>query len=926
MQASVASRVCASCGSWRDADSSCAACLIDVALQGDLQESGTHLDDFEILEEVARGGMGIVYRARQRMPARVVALKMILPAHVNSTGALARFHAEAEAAASLDHEGILPIYAVGEKDGAAFYSMKFAEGGSLEARLNQFQNKPKDCATLVAALARAIEHAHRHGILHRDLKPGNVLFDGAGQPFVSDFGLAKWLEREANLTQTLAILGTPYYMAPEQAAGGQTLTGAADIYSLGAILYHLLTGQPPFRGDNPMELLRQAAERLPQRPRALHREIPRDLETICLKCLEKNPASRYSSAAALADDLDRFLAGGLIRARRAGPAKHLLRWTKRNPIVTGLAAASACLLVSLAFVTHHRDADASAAQPSVAVLPFENSDADNASASFPNGIHDDVLVDLSKIAALKVISHDSVMQYRGTARDLREIGNALGVNAVLEGNVRRDGERVRVNVQLTKTADGSQIWAENFERAIGDAFTVETEIALRIADVLKAKVSAVESARLRSAPTKNSEAYRRFVEAKNLYADYRKPKADLEKAERLYGEAIALDPSFALAYAHLSQLENVYFTMYDHTPARREKSRAAAREALRLQPDLPEAHVALGQDYWRANADTGDINYEKALAEFALAQSGLPNDADVYESIGRIQRLQGKWRESTENLRRAVSLDPNSIERWHRLFFNYELTRNYRAAGAALEHAIVLAPAEDRLTYLAHRAQLTLFWKGDTSQMERLLHQQSETAKLRTQAAIDFNIYLHHFEEAEKIALADVSQTSSRNGSSDPPDPLVLGQIYSYMHDGARARAACENARALLEQSLRQNPTNPAQRMMFLAEAYARLGRKDDAAREGKSAAAIIPESKDAYHGLAMQRELAAIYMLVGDFEQAARILDHALSVPDYFCVNDFRADPLWEPLRDQPAGQRLLTKQEVVFPVDTTLPLPGHP
>src|SRR5207244_3218691 len=260
-----------------------------------------------LLTEVARGGMGIVYRARQRMPSRIVALKMILPAHLSSLGAVRRFRAEAEAAASLDHEAILPIYAVGEHDGAPFYSMKFAEGDALSARIDHYRDKPCEAAALISKVARAIAFAHEHGILHRDLKPANVFFDAAGKPYVSDFGLAKWLQRECDLTQTLAILGTPYYMAPEQASDSRRVTAVADVYSLGAILYHLLTGRPPAFGETPMEVLHRAETESPKPPRLTNQHVPRDLETICLKCLAKEPATRYASAAALAEDLERWL-------------------------------------------------------------------------------------------------------------------------------------------------------------------------------------------------------------------------------------------------------------------------------------------------------------------------------------------------------------------------------------------------------------------------------------------------------------------------------------------------------------------------------------------------------------------------------------------------------------------------------------------
>src|SRR4051812_24672657 len=292
-------KICETCGSFASADmlsGFCPGCLLNTVLETQTDSStGSRIEDYELLNEVARGGMGIVYRARQRAPSRIVALKMILPAHLNSRGAIDRFRAEAEAAASLDHEGVLPIYAVGEHDGAPFYSMKFAEGGPLSARLDRYREKPREAAALTAKLARAVAGAHDHGILHRDLKPANVLFDGADRPYVADFGLAKWLEHQGDLTQTLGILGTPYYMAPEQATDARAVTAAADIYSLGAILYHLLTGRPPVSGDTPIEVLHHAAEQKPKPIRPANNRVPCDLETICLKCLEKETASRYET-------------------------------------------------------------------------------------------------------------------------------------------------------------------------------------------------------------------------------------------------------------------------------------------------------------------------------------------------------------------------------------------------------------------------------------------------------------------------------------------------------------------------------------------------------------------------------------------------------------------------------------------------------
>ena len=319
------------------------------------------LKDYELLEEIARGGMGIVYRARHRRLNRVVALKMIRETHLAGEAAARRFRAEADAAASLDHPNIVPIYEVGEVDGRLFYSMKFVEGGSLADKLGQAKSRERggqrafevrDGARLIATVARAIHYAHQHGILHRDLKPANVLLDARGEPHVTDFGLAKNLEGQlSTLTLSGATLGTPNYMPPEQARGGsKQLTTAADVYSLGAILYEMLTGDPPFRGPTPLETMRRVVEEEPKRPSTINLLTDRDLETICLKCLEKDPQRRYDSAAELADDLERWLRDEPIKARRTSPLERAAKWSRRHPAWSAfivLAAVSPAVIIAI---------------------------------------------------------------------------------------------------------------------------------------------------------------------------------------------------------------------------------------------------------------------------------------------------------------------------------------------------------------------------------------------------------------------------------------------------------------------------------------------------------------------------------------------------------------------------------------------------
>src|SRR5437773_1378857 len=435
------------------------------------------LGDYELLEEIGRGGQGVVFRARQKTLNRTVAVKVIGLGQWATKEHLKRFRLEAEAAASLDHPCIVPIYEIGERDGSCYFSMKLVEGGQLDEVVRREPMPIRRVAELIAKVARTVHYAHEHHILHRDIKPGNILLDQKGEPHLTDFGLARLVETESTVTRTLEVLGTPSYMAPEQAIGNNAqLTAATDVYGLGAVFYQLLTGHPPFAGGTSYETIKLLLDTEPRDLRLWNPKIDRDLSTICVKCLEKDPQRRYPSALALSEDLERWLKHEPIRARRSGVFTRGRKWVQRNPTSALLAAALVAFAATVGWNIWKSELIHRPVTTGIAVLPFENLNDQKENSVFADGMQDDILTKLAKIADLKVISRTSVMEYRGK-RNVRQIGNELRVSHVLEGSVRRTGTRLRLNAQLIDTRTDTHVWAEQYDRDGNDVFAIQSHIA-----------------------------------------------------------------------------------------------------------------------------------------------------------------------------------------------------------------------------------------------------------------------------------------------------------------------------------------------------------------------------------------------------------------------------------------------------------------
>ena len=860
--------------------------------------------DYELLEEIGRGGQGVVFRAWQKSLNRIVAVKIIGIGQLTTSVHLKRLRREAEAAAKLNHPGIVPIYEVGERDGTYYFSMRFVEGDCLDEVIERRSISVRQAAELIAKVARTVHYAHEHGILHRDIKPGNILLDADGEPHLTDFGLARLVEQGSTVTGSLEIMGTPSYMAPEQAVGNNAgISRATDVYGLGAVLYELVTDHPPFFGATTYETIHLLLDSEPRQPRALNPKVDRDLSAVCLKCLEKNPKHRYPSGLELAEDLERWLWHEPIRAKRSGLFTHLRKWVQRNPLTAALITLSILLAIGLGRLAWERESDRRI-PAGIAVLPFENLSDDKNDAFFADGVQDDILTKLAKIADLKVISRTSVMGYRGK-RDVREIGRALGVSHVLEGTARRSGGRVRVNAQLVDTRTDVGVWADEYETDLKQAFAIPSEIAQKVAEQLHAKVSAAEKASIQQPPTSDLAAYDLYVRANNLLLTSfsSAAQANLLQAADLLNQAVARDSSFFHAYCQLAHTHGLLYLLgVDHTPERLMLMEQAVQTAVRLRPDAGEANLARAENLY-----FGYLDYDGALAQLELARRSLPNNLQVFAVQGYIQRRQGRWDESTRNLERAIDLDPRNFYLLQQIAISYGLLRRYPDEISVLQRALAIEP-DDVNTKVA-LAAVQFHWKADT----RPLHRTIDAIRAKNPGALPnvANDWLSCALAERNVAEA----TNALNSFGDTPltdyvvhvnRPLIEGVLARLTKDEAKAHAAFTEARTIQEKAVQDEPDyGPPLCVLGLIDAA--LGRNEDALREGRRAIELLPVGKDAINGPLMIKYLAMIAAWSGDKELACEQLAVAVRPPSTVSYGQLKLEPSWDALRGDPRFENIV-------------------
>ncbi len=627
---------------------------------------GKTLGHYRILEQLGAGGMGVVYRAHDERLDRDVAVKVLPPGSFTDDAARKRFRKEALALSKLNQPNIATVHDFDSQEGVDFLVMEFVDGETLAHRIEGGPLAEKEIATLGAQIADALEEAHENGVIHRDLKPSNIMVTPKGRAKVLDFGLAKLLrpaaqrDLTASLTATPAAAGTLPYMAPEQLQGEQA-EARSDIYALGAVLYEMATGQRPFREELSSRLIDSILHHPPVSPRALNARITPELERIVLKCLEKSPDARYQSALEVGVDLRR------IGAPSGTPtAIPVVPKSRRRRIAVAVAAAvviAAIVLFALnigGLRERFSHSPTSGRISSLAVLPLANLSHDPEQDYFADGMTEALITDLAQISALKVISRTSVMKYKGTTKNLPEIGRELNVDGVIEGSVQRSGDRVKITAQLIQAPTDRHVWARSYERDLRDILALQDEVAQAIADEIRVTLTPNEQARLASAHKVSPEAHEAYLKGLyyfNIGRDNLGSKLGTEsihKSIESYKQANTLDPSYALAYAGLARAYH-WQASVEGDPLWA-SSKEAAIKALQLDDGLAEAHGALGYVLF-----AGDQDWAGAEKELKRAIELNPGYGETHHGYALLLHARGRFEEAIREINRAMELDPLTI-------------------------------------------------------------------------------------------------------------------------------------------------------------------------------------------------------------------------------------------------------------------------
>jgi non-specific serine/threonine protein kinase len=891
---------------------------------------GKVIGHYRIESLIGVGGMGEVYLGRDERLGRKAALKLLPDSLTTDETQLSRFKNEARSASALNHPNILTVYEIGAEGNRQFIATEFIEGVTLRASLAYGRMKPHAALEIAVQVASALAAAHEAGVVHRDIKPENIMLRPDGYAKVLDFGIAKLTEQrpasDGHTVETTAmlqtraglILGTAHYMSPEQARG-QKVDARTDIWSLGVVVYEMVGGKPPFRGETPSDCIASILTTEPPPLSGVLPDVPLKLESILQKALRKNSDERYQTIKEMLADL-RILKGELesFLPQTKARAEPLVSKIKRHK--WGVLLTLAAALLAIAAVAYSFFFFAPARLPnekSIAVLPFENLSEEKSNAYFADGIQDEILTRLSKIADLKVISRTSTQRYKNTSQKLSEIANQLGVANLLEGSVQKTNDQVRVTVQLIRAANDSHLWAETFDRRLTDIFSVESEVAKAIADQLRAKLTGQEEKLIAAQPTNNPEAYDAYLrglafEGRNIAANYTTDLAG--KAIGFYERAVQLDPNFAIAWARLSRVDALLYFNRDDTAsaARGAAAKRALESAQKLEPNSPETLLALGYYQYLVLRD-----YGSARTTFSRVSKMLPGSSEVPEALGAIARREGHWDQSIAYFEQALALDPRDVKLLMDAAWTYAMLRQFPPVLKLYERVLDITPNDpDAMALKAGIYQA----RGNLPEAARLLSGINEQTPNDETFFIKVNQLRleHNYGEAVRLLearLAEVHFASQYNKGYEQVDLALTRRLAG---DKAGAEVTAKQARNTLEQLYRDQPDNVVLAAK-ISQAFAATGEKDSALKLAERAIMLVPRAIDRVSGPTFEENLALIQTSLGEKSSAISTLTQLLQTPYNSWIYApapitpafLKLDPIWDSLRTDPTFRKLCEKKQ---------------
>ena len=889
-------------------------------------ESGL-TDRYTLERELGRGGMATVYLAHDLKYDRPVALKVLHPELGQVLGA-ERFQREIRLAARLQHPHILTVLDSGEVASPAatllWFTMPFVQGESLRARLQRERQLPvEDAIRIAREAAQALQYAHDQGVIHRDIKPENLLLTRDGNTLVADFGVARAVgagAEESRLTETGLVVGTPAYMSPEQASGDKGLDARTDLYSLAAVLYEMVAGEAPYTGATTQALIVKRLTEPPPSVRSTRPSVPEPVDHAIRQALAPVPADRFATVAQFAQALQLApstttsaptVTAVPVKAPRtatqAQPGSH----GRRFPVAAAAMVTGLLIGLGVLFAWRHSSDGAAANGSSVlAVLPFENL-GPSEDEYFADGVTDAVRGKLAAIPSVQVIARSSSEPYKKAGKSAEQIARELGARYLLTGTVRWEkgaggASRVLVSPELVEVSPGSAPktrWQEPFDASITDVFQVQADVAARVAQALGATLGSGERKALEAPPTKNLAAYDAFLKGEEISNGLAVIDPTLlRRALGYYEQAVALDSTFALAWAQLSQTHSLLYGLSEPTPEDGRAALAAAERVSALAPESPEARLAMGEYY-----ETAGGSLERALEQYTEGRHLTPNNAALLTAEAFVEEGFGRWDAAEEHYRRALVLDPNSVQTGRRLARVLAWRRHYPEALTVANRAVALAPAN--LIVVQNKASIYLM-QGDLAGAQatlRAVPAEVEPTVLAAFFATYDDLYWILNDEQQRLLLRLTPRQFDNNRAGWA---FVLAQTYALRGDQPHARAYADSAQMAFGEQLRAAPNDP-QLHALRSVSLAYLGRKDEAIREGLKGVELNPISKDAFGGPYMQLQLVRTYILTGEPEKALDQLEPMLKIPYHLTAGWLKIDPTYEPLRNNPRFQRLVASPQ---------------